>query len=221
MKFNNKIAVEAKKSNAFVAGVKVKGVLEGLRLVYSVNDKSGAEKKVSYYIELKLDVDGVKTVQNIFFTAPTAGKADKFGKPEVNLNENFQVYWSFERALNKISQSAVGKPFYEYLEDESIEIDLPGNTLEEVNKLPAHKVYGKFLEDSKVGLIGKEITWICAPKVQFKESLDGSRTILSVSQFPVICYTMEEYESYMARMALTDAEKAEVERKIPGVWGSK
>lgn len=219
MKFNNKIAVEAKKSNTFVAGVKVKGTLEGLRLVYSVNDKSGAEKKVSYYIELKLDVAGIKTVQNIFFTAPTAGKTDKFGKPEVNITENFGVYWSFERAINKLSQSIMNKDFYEYLEDESIEIDLPGNTLEEVNKLPAHKVYGKFLEDAKVGLIGKEVSWFCAPKVQFMESLDGSRTILSVSQFPVICYTMAEYESYMARMDLTDAEKAEVERKIPGVWG--
>lgn len=221
MKFNNKIAVEAKKSNTFVAGVKVKGVLEGLRLVYSVNDKSDAEKKVSYYIELKLDVAGVKTVQNIFFTAPTAGKTDKFGKPEVNITENFGVYWSFERAINKISQSIMNKDFFEYLEDENIEIDLPGNTLEEVNKLPAHKVYGKFLEDAKVGLIGKEMSWFCAPKVQFKESLDGTRTILSVSQFPVICYTETEYESYMARMALTDAEKALIEAKIPGIWGNK
>lgn len=219
MKFNNKIAVEAKKSNTFVAGVEVKGVLEGLRLVYSVNDKSDAEKKVSYYIELKLDVAGVKTVQNIFFTAPTAGKTDKFGKPEVNITENFGVYWSFERAINKISQSIMNKDFFEYLEDENIEIDLPGNTLEEVNKLPAHKVYGKFLEDAKVGLIGKEVTWYCAPKVQFMESLDGTRSILSVSQFPVICYTKAEYESYTARMDLTDAEKAEVERKLPGVWG--
>lgn len=219
MLFNNKIAVEAKKSTMFTAGEEVKGTLEGLRLVYSVNDKADAEKKVSYYIELKLDVNGVKTVQNIFFTAPTAGKTDKFGKPEVNITENFGVYWSFERAINKISQSIMNKNFYEYLEDESIEIDLPGNTLEEVNKLPAHKVYGKFLEDAKVGLIGKEVHWFCAPKVQFMESLDGSRTILSVSQFPVICYTMAEYESYMARMDLTDAEKAEVERKIPGVWG--
>lgn len=219
MKFNNKIAVEAKKSNTFVAGVEVKGVLEGLRLVYSVNDKADAEKKVSYYIELKLDVAGVKTVQNIFFTAPTAGKTDKFGKPEVNITENFGVYWSFERAINKISQSIMNKDFFEYLEDENIEIDLPGNTLEEVNKLPAHKVYGKFLEDAKVGLIGKEMSWFCAPKVQFKESLDGTRTILSVSQFPVVCYTKAEYESYMARMSLTDAEKAEVEKKVPGVWG--
>lgn len=221
MKFNNKIAVEAKKNNAFVAGAEVKGTLEDARLVYSVNDKSGTERKESYYIELKLDVAGVKTVQNIFFTAPTAGKADKFGKPEVNLNENFQVYWSFERALNKISQSTVGKDFFEYLEDESIEIDLPGNTLEEVNKLPARKVYGKFVEDGKIGLIGKEMTWRCAPKVQFKESLDGTRSILSVSKFPVICYTAAEYESYMTRLALTDAEKAEVEAKIPGVWGNK
>lgn len=221
MKFNNKIAVEAKKSNTFVAGVEAKGTLEDLRLVYSVNDKPGAERKESHYIELKLDVDGVKTVQNIFFTAPTAGKTDKFGKPEVNLNENFQVYWSFERALNKISQSAVGKDFFEYLEDEDIEIELPGNTLKEVNKLPAHKVYGKFVEDAKIGLIGKEVSWFCAPKVQFKESLDGTRTILSVSRFPVICYTEAEYESYMTRLALTDAEKAEVEAKIPGVWGNK
>ena len=221
MKFNNKIAVEAKKISTFVAGAEVKGILEDLRLVYSVNDKPGTERKESHYIELKLDVAGVKTVQNIFFTAPTAGKIDKFGKPEVNLNENFQVYWSFERALNKISQSAVGKDFFEYLEDEDIEIDLPGNTLEEVNKLPAHKVYGKFVEDSKVGLIGKEVHWFCAPKVQFKESLDGTRSILSVSQFPVVCYTKEEYESYMTRLALTDAEKAEVEAKIPGVWGNK
>lgn len=221
MKFNNKIAVEAKKSNTFVAGVEVKGTLEDLRLVYSVSDKPGAERKESHYIELKLDVDGVKTVQNIFFTAPAAGKTDKFGKPEVNLNENFQVYWSFERAINKLSQSIMGKDFFEYLEDESIEIDLPGDTLEEINKLPARKVYGKFLEDAKVGLIGKEVHWFCAPKVQFKESLDGTRTILSVSQFPVICYTKEEYESYMTRLDLTDAEKAEVEAKIPGVWGNK
>ena len=219
MKFNNKIAVEAKKSNTFVAGVETKGTLEGLRLVYSVNDKSDAERKVSYYIELKLDVAGVKTVQNIFFTAPTAGKTDKFGKPEVNITENFGVYWSFERAINKISQSIMNKDFYEYLEDESIEIDLPGNTLEEVNKLPAHKVYGKFLEDAKIGLIGKEMSWFCAPKVQFMESLDGSRTILSVSQFPVICYTLAEYESYMARMDLTDAEKEVIGNKLPGVWG--
>ena len=221
MKFNNKIAVEAKKSNTFVAGVEVKGTLEDLRLVYSVNDKSGSERKESHYIELKLDVDGVKTVQNIFFTAPEKGKTDKFGKPEVNLNENFQVYWSFERAINKLSQSILGKDFFEYLEDESIEIDLPGDTLEEINKLPARKVYGKFLEDSKVGLIGKEMSWFCAPKVQFKESLDGTRAILSVSKFPVICYTMTEYESYMARLALTEAEKAEVEAKLPGVWGNK
>lgn len=218
MKFNQKIAIEAKKSNQFVAGAKVKGTLEGLRLVYSVTDKD-AEKKISHYIELKLDVAGVKTVQNIFFTAPEKGKVDKYGRPEVNITENFGVYWSFERALNKISQSIMDKDFYEYLEDENIEIDLPGNTLEEVNKLPAYKVYGKFLEDAKVGLIGKEMSWFCAPKVQFKESLDGTRSILSVSQFPVICYTEIEYESYMARMALTDAEKALIEAKIPGVWG--
>ena len=218
MKFNQKIAIEAKKSNIFVAGEEVKGTLEGLRLVYSMADKD-AEKKVSHYIELKLDVAGVKTVQNIFFTAPEKGKTDKFGKPEVNVNENFGVYWSFERAINKLSQSAIGKDFYEYLEDESIEIDLPGNTLEEVNKLPAHKVYGKFLEDAKVGLIGKEMKWYCAPKMTFKESLDGTRSIVAVSAFPVICYTKAEYDEYMARLALTDAEKAEVEKKIPGVWG--
>lgn len=219
MKFNSKVAVETKKISAFVAGAEVKGTLEDLRLVYSVNDKPGTEHKESHYIELKLDVAGVKTVQNIFFTAPTAGKTDKFGKPEVNLNENFQVYWSFERAINKLSQSIMGKDFFEYLEDESIEIDLPGDTLEEINKLPARKVYGKFLEDAKIGLIGKEMTWRCAPKVTFKESLDGTRTILSVSQFPVICYTAAEYESYMARLALTDAEKEVIESKIPGVWG--
>ena len=219
MKFNQKVAIEAKKANLFVAGAEVKGTLEDLRLVYSVNDKPGTERKEAHYIELKLDVAGVKTVQNIFFTAPTAGKTDKFGKPEVNLNENFQVYWSFERAINKISQSIMGKSFYEYLEDESIEIDLPGDTLEEINKLPAGKVYGKFLEDAKIGLIGKEMTWRCAPKVTFKESLDGTRSITAVSQFPIICYTEAEYESYMTRLALTDAEKAEIERKIPGVWG--
>ena len=219
MKFNQKVAIEAKKANLFVAGEAVKGVLEGLRLVYSVNDKSASEKKEAHYIELKLDVAGVKTVQNIFFTAPTAGKTDKFGKPEVNLSENFQVYWSFERAINKISRSIMNKDFFEYLEEESIEVDLPGDTLEEINKLPARKVYGKFLEDSKVGLIGKEMTWRCAPKVTFKEALDGTRTILSVSQFPVICYTAEEYESYMTRLELTEAEKAEIELKLPGVWG--
>ena len=219
MKFNQKVAIEAKKANLFVAGEVVKGVLEGLRLVYSVNDKSASEKKEAHYIELKLDVAGVKTVQNIFFTAPTAGKTDKFGKPEVNLSENFQVYWSFERAINKISRSIMNKDFFEYLEEESIEVDLPGDTLEEINKLPARKVYGKFLEDSKVGLIGKEMTWRCAPKVTFKEALDGTRTILSVPQFPVICYTAEEYESYMTRLELTEAEKAEIELKLPGVWG--
>ena len=219
MKFNQKVAIEAKKANLFVAGAEVKGILEDLRLVYSVNDKPGAEKKESHYIELKLDVAGVKAVQNIFFTAPTAGKTDKFGKPEVNLNENFQVYWSFERAINKLSRSIMNKDFFEYLEDESIEIDLPGDTLEEINKLPARKVYGKFLEDAKIGLIGKEMSWFCAPKVQFKESLDGTRAILSVSQFPVICYTQTEYESYMARLALTESEKEVIESKIPGVWG--
>ena len=219
MKFNSKVAVETKKISAFVAGAEVKGVLEDLRLVYSVNDKSGTDRKESHYIELKLDVAGVKTVQNIFFTAPTAGKTDKFGKPEVNLNENFQVYWSFERAINKLSRSIMNKDFFEYLEDESIEIDLPGDTLEEINKLPARKVYGKFLEDAKIGLIGKEMSWFCAPKVQFKESLDGTRSILSVSQFPVICYTEAEYESYMTRLALTETEKEVIESKIPGVWG--
>lgn len=219
MKFNSKVAVETKKSSAFVAGVEVKGTLEDLRLVYSVSDKSASEKKESHYIELKLDVAGVKTVQNIFFTAPTAGKTDKFGKPEVNLSENFQVYWSFERAINKLSRSIMNKDFFEYLEEESIEVDLPGDTLEEINKLPARKVYGKFLEGSKVGLIGKEMTWRCAPKVTFKEALDGTRTILSVSRFPVICYTAEEYESYMTRLELTEAEKAEIELKLPGVWG--
>lgn len=221
MKFNSKVAVETKKISAFVAGAEVKGTLEDVRLVYKISDKPEAEKKTSHYLELKLDVSGVKTVQNIFFSVPENGKFDKFGKPEVNLNENFQVYWSFERAINKLSQSILGKDFFEYLEDESIEIDLPGDTLEEINKMPAHKVYGKFIEDSKVGLIGKEMSWFCAPKVQFKESLDGTRTILSVSQFPVICYTKAEYESYMTRMSLTDAEKAEVEAKIPGVWGNK
>lgn len=219
MKFNSKVAVETKKISAFVSGVEVRGTLEALRLVYSVNDKPGTERKESHYIELKLDVAGVKTVQNIFFTAPTAGKTDKFGKPEVNLNENFQVYWSFERAINKLSRSIMNKDFFEYLEDESIEIDLPGDTLEEINKLPARKVYGKFLEDAKVGLIGKEMTWRCAPKVTFKESLDGTRSIIAVSQFPIICYTEAEYESYMTRLALTDAEKEVIESKIPGVWG--
>lgn len=219
MKFNNKIALEAKKSTMFVAGEEVKGTLEGLRLVHSVVDKPNEGTKTSHYLELKLDVSGVKTTQNVFFSVPEKGKVDKFGKAELNLNENFQVFWSFERALNKISQSTVGKDFFEYLEDENIEIDLPGNTLEEVNKLPAHKVYGKFVEDGKVGLIGKEMSWFCAPKVQFMESLDGTRSILSVSQFPVVCYTKEEYEFYMARMDLTDAEKVEIERKIPGIWG--
>ena len=113
MKFNSEIAAQSKKVNIFVAGAKVKGILEDLRLVYSVNDKPGTERKESHYIELKLDVAGVKTVQNIFFTAPTAGKTDKFGKPEVNLNENFQVYWSFERAINKLSQSIMGEDFFE------------------------------------------------------------------------------------------------------------
>lgn len=221
MKFNQKVAIEAKKANLFVAGAEVKGTLEDLRLVYSVNDKPGTERKESHYIELKLDVAGVKTVQNIFFTAPTAGRTDKFGKPEVNITENFGVYWSFERAINKLSRSVMNKDFFEYLEDESIEIDLPGDTLEEINKLPARKVYGKFLEDAKVGLIGKEMTWRCAPKVTFKESLDGTRSITAVSQFPIICYTEAEYESYMARLALTDAEKAEIEAKLPGVWGNK
>ena len=79
MKFNSKVAVETKKISAFVAGAEVKGTLEDLRLVYSVNDKPGTERKEAHYIELKLDVDGVKTTQNIFFTAPTAGKTDKFG----------------------------------------------------------------------------------------------------------------------------------------------
>ena len=219
MKFNGKVANEAKKVNLFVSGAEVKGTLDDVRLVYKVSDKADAEKKTSYYLELKLEVNGVKTVQNIFFSVPEKGKFDKFGHPEVNVNENFIVHWSFERALNKLTQSVLGKDFYDYVVDVSVDIDLPGDTLEEINRMPAHKVYGKIVEDSKVGLIGKEVTWICAPKVQFMESLDGSRTILSVSQFPVICYTMAEYESYMARMDLTDAEKAEVERKIPGVWG--
>lgn len=219
MKFNSKVAVETKKISAFVAGAEVKGTLEDVRLVYKISDKPEAEKKTSHYLELKLDVSGVKTIQNIFFSVPEKGKFDKFGKPEVNLNENFQVYWSFERAINKLSQSILGKDFFEYLEDESIEIDLPGDTLEEINKMPAHKVYGKFIEDSKVGLVGKEMSWFCAPKVQFKESLDGTRSILSVSQFPIICYTEAEYESYMTRLALTDAEKEVIESKIPGVWG--
>ena len=219
MKFNSKIAAQSKKANIFVAGAEVKGTLEDVRLVYKVSDKTDAEKKTSHYLELKLEVNGVKTVQNIFFSVPEKGKADKFGKPEVNLNENFQVYWSFERALNKLTQSALGKDFYDYIVDDDVSIDLPGDTLEEVNRMPAHRVYGKIVEDAKVGLIGKEVTWFCAPKVQFKESLDGTRSILSVSQFPVICYTEAEYESYMTRMGLTDAEKAEVEKKIPGVWG--
>lgn len=219
MKFNSKVAVETKKISAFVAGAEVKGTLEDIRLVYKISDKPETEKKTSHYLELKLDVSGVKTIQNIFFSVPEKGKFDKFGKPEVNLNENFQVYWSFERAINKLSQSILGKDFFEYLEDESIEIDLPGDTLEEINKMPAHKVYGKFIEDSKVGLVGKEMSWFCAPKVQFKESLDGTRSILSVSQFPIICYTEAEYESYMTRLALTDAEKEVIESKIPGVWG--
>lgn len=219
MKFNSKIAAQSKKANIFVAGAEVKGTLEDVRLVYKVSDKTDAEKKTSHYLELKLEVNGVKTVQNIFFSVPEKGKADKFGKPEVNLNENFQVYWSFERALNKLTQGVLGKDFYDYVVDDDVSIDLPGDTLEEINSMPAHKVYGKIVEDSKVRLIGKEVTWFCAPKVQFKESLDGTRSILSVSQFPVICYTLAEYESYMARMALTDAEKAEVEAKLPGVWG--
>ena len=221
MKFNGKVASESKKANLFVSGAEVKGTLEDVRLVYKVSDKPEAEKKTAHYLELRLDVGGVKTIQNVFFSVPEKGKVDKFGKAEVNLDENFRVYWSFERALNKLSQSIVGKDFYDYIVDESIEIDLPGDTLEEINKMPAHKVYGKFIEDSKVGLIGKEMSWFCAPKVQFKESLDGTRSILSVSQFPVICYTMAEYESYMARLALTEAEKTEVEAKLPGVWGNK
>lgn len=219
MKFNSKIAAQSKKSNTFVSGAEVKGTLEDVRLVYKVSDKAGAEKKTAHYLELKIDVSGVKTVQNIFFSVPEKGKADKFGKPEVNVNENFIVYWSFERALNKLTQSVLGKDFYDYVVDEAVDVDLPGDTLEEINRMPAHKVYGKIVEDAKVGLIGKEVTWRCAPKVQFMESLDGTRSILSVSQFPVICYTMAEYESYMARMDLTDAEKAEIEKKIPGVWG--
>lgn len=219
MKFNSKIAAQSKKANIFVAGAEVKGTLEDVRLVYKVSDKAESEKKASYYLELKLEVNGVKTVQNIFFSVPEKGKFDKFGHPEVNVNENFIVHWSFERALNKLTQGVLSKDFYDYVVDESVDIDLPGDTLEEINRMPAHRVYGKIVEDAKVGLIGKEAHWFCAPKVQFMESLDGSRTILSVSQFPVICYTMAEYESYMARMDLTDAEKAEVERKIPGVWG--
>lgn len=221
MKFNGKVASESKKSNVFVAGAEVKGVLEDVRLVYKVSDKAEAEKKASHYLELKLEVNGVKTVQNIFFSVPEKGKVDKFGKAEVLVNENFIVYWSFERALNKLTQSIVGKDFYDYIVDEDISIDLPGDTLEEVNRMPAHKVYGKLVEDAKVGLIGKEVHWFCAPKVQFMESLDGTRSILSVSQFPVICYTKAEYESYMVRLALTEAEKAEVEAKLPGVWGNK
>ena len=219
MKFNSKIAAQSKKANIFVAGAEVKGTLEDVRLVYKVSDKTNAEKKTAYYLELKLEVNGVKTVQNIFFSVPEKGKFDKFGHPEVNVNENFIVHWSFERALNKLTQGVLSKDFYDYVVDESVDIDLLGDTLEEVNRMPAHKVYGKIVEDAKVGLIGKEVTWFCAPKVQFMESLDGSRTILSVSQFPVICYTEAEYESYMARMDLTDAEKAEIEKKIPGVWG--
>lgn len=219
MKFNSKIAAQSKKANIFVSGAEVKGTLEDVRLVYKVSDKAESEKKTAYYLELKLEVNGVKTVQNIFFSVPEKGKFDKFGHPEVNVNENFIVHWSFERALNKLTQGVLNKDFYDYVVDESVDIDLPGDTLEEINRMPAHKVYGKIVEDAKVGLIGKEIHWFCAPKVQFMESLDGSRTILSVSQFPVICYTVAEYESYMARMDLTDAEKAEVERKIPGVWG--
>lgn len=219
MKFNGKVANEAKKVNLFISGAEVKGTLEDVRLVYKVSDKPEAEKKTSHYLELKLEVNGVKAVQNIFFSVPEKGKADKFGKPEVNVNENFIVYWSFERALNKLTQGVLGKDFYDYVVDDDVSIDLPGDTLEEINRMPAHKVYGKIVEDAKVGLIGKEMTWRCAPKVQFKESLDGTRSILSVSQFPIICYTEAEYESYMARIALTDAEKAEIESKIPGVWG--
>ena len=219
MKFNSKIAAQSKKANIFVAGAEVKGTLEDVRLVYKVSDKAEAEKKTAYYLELKLEVNGVKIVQNIFFSVPEKGKFDKFGHPEVNVNENFIVHWSFERALNKLTQSALGKDFYDYVVDDDVSIDLPGDTLEEINRMPAHRVYGKIVEDAKVGLIGKEMSWFCAPKVQFKESLDGTRTILSVSQFPVICYTKAEYESYMARMALTEAEKAEVEAKSPGVWG--
>ena len=221
MKFNANVANNAKKANLFISGAEVKGTLEDVRLVYKVSDKPEAEKKTAHYLELKLDVNGVKTIQNVFFSVPEKGKTDKFGKPEVNITENFGVYWSFERALNKLTQSIVGKDFYDYVVDEDISIDLPGDTLEEVNKMPAHKVYGKLVEDAKVGLIGKEVHWFCAPKVQFKESLDGTRTILAVSTFPVICYTAAEYESYMARLALTEAEKAEVETKIPGVWGNK
>ena len=219
MKFNSKIAAQSKKANIFVAGAEVKGTLENVRLVYKGSDKTDAEKKTSYYLELKLEVNGVKTVQNIFFSVPEKGKFDKFGHPEVNVNENFIVHWSFERALNKLTQGVLGKDFYDYIVDDDVNIDLPGDTLEEINRMPAHKVYGKIVEDAKVGLIGKEMSWFCAPKVQFMESLDGTRTILSVSQFPVICYTMAEYESYMTRMDLTDAEKALIEAKIPGVWG--
>ena len=221
MKFNGKVANEAKKVNLFVSGAEVKGILEDVRLVYKVSDKAAAEKKTSHYLELRLDVNGVKTIQNIFFSVPEKGKYDKFGKPEVNVNENFIVYWSFERALNKLTQGVLGKDFYDYVVDDDVSIDLPGDTLEEINRMPAYKVYGKLVEDAKVGLIGKEVHWFCAPKVQFKESLDGTRSILSVSQFPVICYTMAEYESYIVRLALTDAEKAEVEAKLPGVWGNK
>lgn len=219
MKFNGKVANEAKKVNLFISGAEVKGTLEDVRLVYKVSDKAEAEKKTSHYLELRLDVSGVKTIQNIFFSVPEKGKYDKFGKPEVNVNENFIVYWSFERALNKLTQSILSKDFYDYVVDEDVSIDLPGDTLEEVNRMPAHKVYGKLVEDAKIGLIGREVHWFCAPKVQFKESLDGTRSILSVSQFPVICYTMAEYESYMTRLALTDAEKEVIESKIPGVWG--
>ena len=218
MKFNANVANNAKKANLFISGAEVKGTLECVRLMYKV---SGEEKNTSHYLELKLEVSGVKTIQNIFFSVPEKGKFDKFGKPEVNVNENFIVYWSFERALNKLTQSILNKDFYDYVVDDDINIDLPGDTLEEINRMPAHKVYGKLVEDAKVGLVGKEMSWFCAPKVQFKESLDGTRAILSVSQFPVTCYTKEEYESYMARLALTDAEKAEIEHKIPGVWGNK
>lgn len=219
MKFNSKVASEAKKVNTFVSGAEIKGTLEGLRLVYNIVDKPNEGTKKTHYLELKLNVGGVKTTQNMFFSVPEKGKTDKFGKAEVILDENFRVYWSFERALNKLSQSVFGKDFYDYIVDESISIDLPGDTLEEVNSMSASKVYGKFIEDSKIGLIGKEVSWFCAPKVQFKEELDGSRAILSVSQFPVICYTQNEYDEYMTRLALTEAEKAEVEKKIPGVWG--
>ena len=219
MKFNQKVALESKRANMFVAGAEVKGTLEGLRLVYSVVDKPDEGTKTTHYLELKLDVNGVKIVQNLFFSVPEKGKVDKYGRPEVNITDNFGVFWSFERALNKISQSALGKNFFEYLEEDNIEIDLPGDTLEEVNKLPARKVYGKFVEDSKIGLIGREMTWYCAPKVQFKNELDGTRTILSVSKFPVVCYTQAEYDEYMARLDLTEAEKEVVNNKLPGVWG--